>query len=480
MNSLTKHFPAWLVASATVAVGVLAGPASAGAAESANIVYVTHAGRAACDAAVGTDPCHVAVMNTDGVGRVITSGPGNDVDPAWSPDGTRIAFARSLGGHYDVWVMNADGSGQTQLTNGPRDERSPAWSPDGTRIAYRGYPNATGGTAIFTMDRLGGGQGAVPHTNGGDQPAWSPDGQRIAYTATATSDPNDDRIWAIGAAGDNPVQLTNTPGASDRYPAWRPGAAEIAFRRLDSATPGRELWQITCGDPQCATGGTVSDLTDRLGAGRAASWSPDATSIAFVSFRDADRDGEIWIGSTTGTIPTRQLTFNTWMDDQPRWGNVPAQASPVPVSSGGTTGGTADGRAVQIASAGTSITVGGGIVNGREALSLTLLVPKQKLGRHRTVKAYARCNRRCTVTGSATAKMTPRSKIMRLGLSKVRRTLKANARSVITLRIPSKTLRNVGATLRRHRPVTITVSVTARTAAGEFTPAATSRLVLRR
>ncbi|MCU1678163.1 MAG: exported protein of unknown function, partial [Frankiales bacterium] len=248
MNCSMKRLPALLPASVAVAVGVLAGPATAGAAGSANIVYVTHATRAACDDPAGGDPCHVAVMNTDGVGRVITSGSGNDVDPAWSPDGTRIAFARGMGGNYDIWVMNADGSEQIQLTRGPRDERYPSWSPDGARIAYRGYPKITGGTAIFTMDRLGGSQTAVPHTTGGDQPAWSPDGARIAYTATATADPSDDRIWVIGVGGDSPRQLTNTPGASDRYPAWHPGGSEIAFRRLDSATPGRELWHINCGD----------------------------------------------------------------------------------------------------------------------------------------------------------------------------------------------------------------------------------------
>jgi hypothetical protein len=459
VNCSTKRLPAWLAASGAVAAGVLAGPATAGAALSANIVFVTHPSHAACDAPAGSDPCHVAVMNTDGVGRVITSGAGNDVDPAWSPDGTRIVFARAMGGNYDIWVMNADGSGQTQLTHGPRNERYPSWSPDGTHIAYRGYPNVTGGSAIFTMDRFGASQTAVPHTSGGDQPAWSPDGQRIAYTATATSDPKDDRIWVIGVGGDSPRQLTNTPGVSDRYPAWFPSATTIAFRRLDPATPGRELWQIACDDAQCRTGGTVTDLTSALGVGRAASWSPDATSVVFVSFRGGDRDGEIWIGSPTHAIPTRQLTFNDSLDDQPRWGNVPVESSPVPVSGGGATG---------------------GVVNGQTALSLKLLVPKQKLGRHTTLRAYARCNRLCTIAGSATATMKPRGKAMRLRLFKVTRTLKANARSKLTLRIPSKTLRNMRVTLRRHRRVTITVMVTARTAAGEFTPAATSRLVLRR
>src|SRR5947207_123605 len=68
--------------------------AHSAAATTPNIVFVTHASNLPCDDPSNTVPCHVAVMNLNGVGSVITAGTSNDVDPAWSPDGTKIAFAR--------------------------------------------------------------------------------------------------------------------------------------------------------------------------------------------------------------------------------------------------------------------------------------------------------------------------------------------------------------------------------------------------
>jgi hypothetical protein len=62
----------------------------------------------------------------------LTTGPADDRNPAWSPDGTKIAFMRD----GDIWVMNADGSGLVQLTTDPVYEDDPAWSPDGTKIAF--------------------------------------------------------------------------------------------------------------------------------------------------------------------------------------------------------------------------------------------------------------------------------------------------------------------------------------------------------
>jgi len=75
----------------------------------------------------------IAVSDLEGSGvRVIGAGS----DPAWSPHGRRIAFAREVDGHTHLFVARADGSGATQITDGPDDERHPAWSPDGRRIAF--------------------------------------------------------------------------------------------------------------------------------------------------------------------------------------------------------------------------------------------------------------------------------------------------------------------------------------------------------
>jgi hypothetical protein len=260
--------------------------------------------------------------------------------------------------------------------------------------------------------------------------------------------------------------MTNSPGTSDRYPAWFPNGSLIAFRRCNSASAGRELYTINTAN------GQITPLNS-LNPGRAASWSPDAKALTFVSYRDPDGDQEIWVGGTS--LAPRQLTSNTWTDDEPKWANVPASASPVPPSSGGTTG--ASNAAGPSTGAGTT-TVGGAV--GSSALRLSLSVPSQKLGKKKKYLAvFARCNKRCTIYGSASTRAKSGSKVRTLRFFRAKKTVNANKRVKIVLRFPRKTLSAVRTAIRHHRKLVVTFSITARTSAGEFTPAATRKLRIR-
>jgi Ca2+-binding RTX toxin-like protein len=92
---------------------------------------------------------------------------------AWSPDGSRLAFIAGRDGDFELYAMNADGSGQARLTDHPGSEFSPAWSPDGTRITYNSF--ADGNFEIFAIDSDGTDAGNLTnHFAFDSRPDWQP------------------------------------------------------------------------------------------------------------------------------------------------------------------------------------------------------------------------------------------------------------------------------------------------------------------
>ncbi|MHB1327923.1 MAG: Ig-like domain-containing protein [Gemmatimonadales bacterium] len=165
--------------------------------------------------------------------RRLTSAPGIDDEPAWSPVGARIAYRHAeAGGRSDIWVMNADGSAPINLTGGmdaSSVRSSPAWSRDGTRLAFSQLHNGPAGTTTS--------------------------------------------IWTMKADGSDKVQVTNTLTGFDASPTWSPNGSQLAFVRYYGGDADITILRLSDG---------VTTRVPLEGNQAAPAWSPDGWLIAFV------------------------------------------------------------------------------------------------------------------------------------------------------------------------------------------------------
>lgn len=169
--------------------------------------------------------------------RALTTGPANDWNPTWSPDGQRIVFTTDREGNWELYTMNADGSGQTNLTHTYAPENDAAFSPDGSRIAFA--RQVTGNWDIYVMNADGSSVTRLTtHAANDTYPTWSADGARLAF---ATNRNGDVEIYVLTLAGPpgNETNLSRYPTADDMEPAWSPDGTTIAFTRATS--PGGEM-----------------------------------------------------------------------------------------------------------------------------------------------------------------------------------------------------------------------------------------------
>jgi Tol biopolymer transport system component len=183
----------------------------------------------------------VYVMNADGSGVVkLTDSELDDTDPAWSPDGSRIAFvstrsqnAGEIGESSDeIWVMNADGTDPVRLTVNRGLDDDPAWSPDGERIAWSHWSGSTG-LDVWIMNADGSGQVQLTVTDGDDErPSWSPDAKLILFTSqraggTGFRGGGSGRVFSMAPDGSAQVEVSDT--ITDKDPAWSPDGEHIVF-----------------------------------------------------------------------------------------------------------------------------------------------------------------------------------------------------------------------------------------------------------
>jgi len=251
-------------------------------------------------------------INPDGTNPVqLTNTASEEQYPAWSADGSKIAFATSEG---EIWI-GEPGKEFQKIPSLPKNCTHPAWSPDGAKIAFTAYTFAEGkeesdlhiaslqqGKVHKLMEQ----EGVQRH------PAWSPDGSTIVYSVGywgTVGTPIED-LWIVDSKGTNPRRLVSTNG-SNTQPEWSPDGNWIAF--ASDRTGNMEIWIVD------KYGKNPKRLTNDKAYDADPSWSPDGSRICFVSTRSGKLD--LWIMDRDGANLHQLTGFSKSKGDskEPHW-----------------------------------------------------------------------------------------------------------------------------------------------------------------
>jgi Tol biopolymer transport system component len=243
----------------------------------------------------------IYVMRPNGKNQQrLTTSDAHDDLAAWSPNSKQIAFSSDRTGQLEIWLMNCDGTDQRQLTFDEHRDYGPTWSPDGKRIAFRS--DRDGNSEIYTMDADGSDQTRLTNAPSSDNsPRWGADG-RIAFvtnreTGSKTS------LWVMNGDGSDQHRLT--PASffwNESRPAWSPDGSRVIFQAdRDGPVGNTELYSMS------ADGGDLRRLTTYPGKDDWPAWSPDGSQIAFAR-GPSPFANEIYVMNADGTN-THEVTL---------------------------------------------------------------------------------------------------------------------------------------------------------------------------